>query len=172
MPNEVWRPIKDYEGRYEVSSLGRVRSVFHNIVLTPDTARGYKRVTLFNKGIRDRRMVHILVAEAFIPNLYNKPHINHIDENRANNAVSNLEWCTPKENCNHGTRNLKISSRVSKPVKQLTKSGELIRIWSSMTEASEKLGITLSEISVCTRLHHKSAGGYKWRYVNERNQMA
>lgn len=166
---EVWKPIEGYEGLYEVSDIGRVRSVFNGtMLLTPDKARGYLRVTLFKNGVRNRRQVHRLVAEAFIPNPYDKPVINHIDENKSNNRVSNLEWCTPKENCNYGNRNKKISCGVSKPVKQLSKTGELLAIWESMTIASEVLGISLSEISVCTRETHKSAGGYKWRYANEK----
>ena len=169
MTEEVWKPISGYEGLYEVSSFGRIRSVVHRLLLTPDEARGYLRVTLFKNGVRNRQPVHRLVAKAFLPNPRNKPAINHIDEDKSNNRVSNLEWCTPKENCNHGNRNKKISRGVSKPVKQLSKTGELLAIWKSMTIASEVLGVSLSEISVCTREHHKSAGGYKWRYANERH---
>lgn len=165
---EIWKPIKGYEGKYEVSNLGRVRSISHsNKILKPDKPKGYSRVTLFNKGVRYRKTIHILVAETFIPNPNNYPVVNHIDENRENNAVTNLEWCTQKDNCNHGKRNRTISRKVSKPVMQLSKSGEFLKVWKSMTEASEKLGIALSEISVCTRECHKSAGGFKWRYANE-----
>lgn len=168
---EIWKPVIGYENQYEVSSFGRIRSLLFNggTILKPDISRGYHRVTLFKNGKRNRKMVHIIVAKAFIPNTHNKPCVNHIDENKANNSAVNLEWCTPKENCNHGNRNQKISNKVSKPVEQLSKSGDLIRVWDSMTEASSTLGIALSEISTCTRNHHKSAGGYKWRYVNERH---
>ena len=166
--NEVWRPIAGYEGLYEVSSFGRIRSMRYGYLLTPDEARGYLRVTLYKNGTRNRQTIHRLVSKAFLPNPCNKPAINHIDEDKSNNRVDNLEWCTQKENCNHGNRNKKISSGISKPVKQLSKAGKLLAIWESMTIASEVLGISLSEISVCTREHHKSAGGYKWRYANER----
>lgn len=166
---EIWKPIAGYEGIYEVSSFGRIRSVVNGLLLTSDEARGYLRVTLFRNGVRNRQPVHRLVAQAFIPNPCDKPSINHKDEDKSNNRVDNLEWCTPKENCNHGNRNKKISRRISKPVKQLSKTGDLLAVWNSMTIASEVLGISLSEISVCTREHHKSAGGYKWRYANERH---
>lgn len=166
---EIWKPIRGYVGKYEVSSLGRVRSLLRGIYLTPDTAKGYHRVTLFCNGKRDRRAVHLLVANAFIPNPLGKPYINHIDENKTNNSVDNLEWCTAKENCNYGNRNCKISNRVAKPVEQLSKDGAFIRVWDSMTDASKSLKISLSEISICTREPHKSAGGYRWRYYNERN---
>ena len=167
--SEIWKPIVGYEGLYEVSSFGRIRSVVNGWLLTPDEARGYLRVTLYKNGARNRQPVHRLVAMAFLPNPRNKTTINHIDEDKSNNCVSNLEWCTPKENCNHGNRNKKISRGISKPVKQLSKAGKLLAIWESMTIASKVLGISLSEISVCTREHHKSAGGYKWRYANERH---
>lgn len=168
---EVWKPLVGYENQYEISSFGRVRSLLFdgNTILKHDIAKGYHRVTLFKNGKRNRKMVHILVAKTFIPNPCDKPCVNHIDENKDNNTVENLEWCTPKENCNHGNRNRTISRKVSKPVAQLSKDGETIKIWDSMTEASNTLGIALSEISACTRNYHKTAGGYKWRYTNERH---
>ena len=166
---EIWKPIDTYEGEYEISSFGRVFSNKTKTILTPDKNRGYLRVTLFRKGKRDKRFVHTLVAKAFIPNPLRKPFVNHLDENRANNNVNNLEWCTAKENCNYGNRNRKISQSVAKPVKQLSKDGKVIRVWESMTDASISLNIQLSEISVCTRKHNKSAGGYKWRCCNASN---
>ena len=115
MENEVWLPVVGYEGLYEVSSLGRVKRVGQTIldktgkrktvrecirVLTPDR-KGYLYATVFrhNKGFCLK--AHRAVTQAFIPNPLNKPQVNHIDNDPANNRVENLEWCTPKENTAH-----------------------------------------------------------------------
>ena len=107
---EIWKDIKGYEGKYQVSNLGRVRSLYdqnqfkktHRIKLLKFNIRsGYYNVNLNNHRKRKSFQVHRLVAFAFIPNFDNKPIINHIDENRLNNKVDNLEWCTQKENVLH-----------------------------------------------------------------------
>ena len=119
---EEWRDIKGYEGIYQVSNLGNVCSLDRVIkhypkdyfqegkVLSPALSRnGYPMVILVNHNKRKTRNVHRLVAEAFIPNPNNLPQVNHKDENKTNNCVDNLEWCTQKYNLNYGTRNIKIS---------------------------------------------------------------
>ena len=108
MKKEIWKDIKGYEGLYQVSNLGRVKSLprknhpkeeFRN--LSPDS-KGYLRVNLFKNNKGKTHKVHRLVAEAFIPNPNNYPQVNHKDENKANNNVDNLEWCTNKYNVNYG----------------------------------------------------------------------
>lgn len=108
---EIWRPVKDYEGYYEVSNLGRVRSLDKYVNTKCDSMRmrngrvlkcikhnEYMWVSLSKDNIKSKKRVHRLVAEAFIPNPYNLPYINHKDENKTNNVLENLEWCTPAYN--------------------------------------------------------------------------
>lgn len=123
---EVWKDIKDYEGLYQVSNLGRVKSLdrkvvqfngFCNIeriykgrILKPSTsANGYKRVILYDKCKKKNVNIHKLVLLAFVPNTENLAQINHIDEDKSNNCVNNLEWCSSKYNINYGKRNQKTS---------------------------------------------------------------
>lgn len=175
---ENWRPIRGFPD-YEVSNLGRVKSLSRDygygshgdMILKPDTAKGYKRVTLFRDCVRHRRQVHRLVAEAFIPNPENLPLVNHKDENKANNRVENLEWCTQQYNANYGTRNSRIGERVSRKVVQLTMDGTVVRVWNSMTAAARATGACLSEISTCCKNQKYSAAGYKWRKADEQNQV-
>ena len=116
---EVWKDIKGYEGSYQVSNLGRVKSLERTFIdkighkqhtkeriLKQFTAsHGYLQVDLYNGSSKKKRLVHRLVCEAFHENTENKPCVNHIDENKTNNVASNLEWCTYEENNNHGTHN-------------------------------------------------------------------
>lgn len=125
--NETWKDIKGYEGRYQVSDKGRVKSLAHvtirkngrklplkERILKPSTNhKGYLLVVLYDYSGKAKTIkVHRLVCEAFHKNPDNKPCVNHIDENKANNKASNLEWCTVKENCNYGTRNARIAKTV------------------------------------------------------------
>lgn len=188
MENEVWRPVVGYEGLYEVSSEGRVRSLDRICVhysggpqirkgklLTLQTDhKGYKKILLSKDGTYKLWSVHRLVALAFIPNPNNYPCVNHKDENKANNSVDNLEWCTIKYNINYGTSLERMKAKqtngtLSKPVLQYTKDGQLIREWPSTKEIERTLGYNNTGISACClgskRL--KSFKGYIWRYAEK-----
>ena len=105
LPGEIWRDVEGYGGKYQVSNLARVRSLYRGKtkLLKPDTIHtGYLRVTLCKDGKTKYPFVHRLVAQAFIPNPDNKPQVNHIDGDKTNNYVSNLEWVTAAENIHHG----------------------------------------------------------------------
>ena len=103
---EVWKDIEGYEDRYQVSNLGRMKRVITGRILKSGKNRGgYLYVNLCKNGKYKTHKIHRQVAQAFIPNPENKPEINHIDEDKSNNVISNLEWSTRKENVNHGTRN-------------------------------------------------------------------
>lgn len=99
---EIWKPVIGYEGNYEISNLGRLKNIYKcKKILKTYNSSGYKRVKLFKNKIGTHILVHRLVAQAFIPNPENKPQVNHIDSNRSNNNVINLEWCTQRENYVH-----------------------------------------------------------------------
>lgn len=176
-PNETWKPVSEYEGLYEVSSCGRVRSLPRNTtrgkVLQPIERNEYVAVNLWKNGKSTLCSVHRLVAEAFVPNPCMKPMVNHIDENKKNNAVENLEWCTHKENCRHGTatqrmrEHMKNHPKKSKAVEQYSKCGVYIKTYQSIREA-ERQGVALhKDISFCCQGKRTTAGGYKWKYANQ-----
>lgn len=171
MSREIWLPIKGYEGKYEVSSFGRVRSLGNGIknskqkVLSPYKAsNGYLRVDLWRNGIGKRFLVHRLVAEAFLPNWFDDPQVNHIDEDKTNNNIENLEWCDAKYNTNFGTGVERRAKKQSKQILQLTKTGEFVREWPSTNEVERQLGFCHSKISACCRGKRKSHHGFIWRY--------
>ena len=168
--NEIWRPIKGYEGLYEVSNLGRIKSLVNNKgqyrekILNPIIGHGYYRVILCKNGIKKNYSVHRLVAEAFLPNTDNLPQINHKDENKSNNNVNNLEWCDAKYNCNYGTRNERKAKSRQIPILQYTLDGEFVREWESAKQAEIEGGF--SSAHICNvlkgkRPHHKN---FKWIY--------
>ena len=160
---EIWRDIDGYEGLYQISNKGRVKSL-HNgserILRSWTNNDGYLNVALYKNAAAQHRLVHRLVSEAFIPNLENKPQVNHKDENKLNNCVNNLEWSTAKENSNYGSRN----ERLSRKILQYSKSGEFIREWQSAAEVERELNINHSNIADCCKDKRKSAGGFVWRY--------
>lgn len=155
---EEFRDIPGYEGVYEVSNLGRVRR--NGKILKPGKNRdGYLLVSLSKNGIRKTVRVHRLVALSFLSNPNNLPEINHRDENRTNNTVDNLEWCTRDYNINYSQ---------AKPVLQYDLQGNFIREWPSMIKIERETGINRHDISQCCLglYHHKTAGGYLWKYKN------
>ena len=187
---EIWRTAvyhgETYEGLYQVSNLGRILSLNYNHtgkpkLMNPGTdTDGYFKVNLRKNGETKTCYVHRLIAQTFIPNPENLPQVNHKDENKTNNFVflnedgtvnkekSNLEWKTPKENSNHGTRNERISKantngKLSKPVLQLSLTGELIREWPSTSEC-ERNGIDQGVVCRCCNGKQKTHKGFRWEY--------
>lgn len=155
---EYWRDIIGYEGKYQVSNLGNVRSInYHREHITKPLAfildqDGYKQVKLCKDKKVYFKRVHRLVAEMFIPNPYNKEQVNHIDGNKGNNSILNLEWATPKENMQHAFKT-GLMENVYKPRLNLGKKvfqykdGELIKMWNATREIENELGIPHTSIS-------------------------
>ena len=169
---ETWKDVTDYEGLYQVSDLGHVRSLKCGKVrlLKPGTdGRGYFQIKFSRDGKTKEFPIHRLVAEAFIPNPSNFPVINHKDENPANNAVNNLEWCTAKYNTNYGTCQVRRSAKIvngplAKAVLQYDKSGNFVSEWPSAIEAQRQMGFAQTHISDCCLGKRRSAYGYIWRF--------
>lgn len=160
------KDIKNYEGKYAITDGGQVYSYRRNKFMKLDiTKNGYVRVGLYDNGKTIHYLIHRLVAEAFLPNPNDLPCVNHKDENRQNNILSNLEWCSYEYNNTYGTRIEKAVKAKSKPVKQLTMDGEFIKLWDSAAEASKAIGAQVYRAANGSR---KSAGGYRWEYVKER----
>lgn len=173
MDKEIWKEIKDYEGLYQVSSFGKIKSLPRNTtikkirILKPSIDKdGYYRVPLSKNGIIKNYFVHRLVAEAFIPNPNNYPVINHKDENKQNNNSNNLEFCTIKYNTNYNGANIKRGLKQRKPIYQI-KDGVIIKKWDSSTTASKELNINRGNIISCLNSKKKSAGGYQWERCYE-----
>lgn len=160
MEKEIWKPIRGYEGYYEVSNLGRVRSLGNGLThnksmtyLSGGDLRGYRVVNLWKNGHGISKRVHRLVAEAFIPNPDNLPQINHKNEDKADNRVENLEWCTCAYNNNYGSRNARAGKGISRPLYAYSENGSLVGEYSSLRDASEHLGINLHTIG--SAMHFK-----------------
>ena len=178
MFKEIWRPVPGYEGIYEVSSLGRVKSLARktnnqygkkDLIMSPgwiNNKKGYLFVWLCKDGRRTRYSVHRLVATVFIPNPLNLPFINHKDCNPQNNQVENLEWCDAKYNINYGERNKKTAKALSRKVYQYDKTtGELLATYDSALDAEEKVpGVWAGNIGKCCSGNLKSTGGFKWSH--------
>lgn len=184
--NEVWRDVVGYEGLYQVSNLGRVKSnggiwkvgntggFRKERILKSFLSSGYRRVALTGKDNKLTYIgVHRLVAMAFIPNPENKPQVNHKDENKENNIVSNLEWCTCKENINWGTSLAKRAFHQretqsgKKTVYQYDKEYNLIAEYISCHEAARQLGFDKTGIQHCCNGDFPTYKGYIWRYEKE-----
>ena len=175
---EQWKNIEGYEGIYLISSEGRIFSVQSNRTLkTSINNSGYGRVELFKERKMARRLMHRLVAQAFIPNPENFPIINHKDENPSNNRVENLEWCTHAYNTNYGNCIAKIKAnavhkkgaenRQSKTVYQFDLQGNFIKEFGGVHEASRQTGFDSKSIAKCGTGHLKTYGGYVWKYENK-----
>ena len=182
LPKRIWKDIPGYEGLYQVSNTGQVRSLGNNkskktkILKTMADTKGYKRLTLYKNSKKKTYKVHRLVAQAFIPNPNDLPEVNHKDENKANNAVWNLEWCTHEYNMNFGTVKERVSKTKrnkkhckAKPILMYTLDGQFIKRFDSIADANEFLGKDRhksNNISACLRgcKGQKTAYGYIWKY--------
>lgn len=166
MEEEIWRAIPNYEDLYEVSNLGRVRSLNYRRsgkvqVLKLSTKQdGYLQVTLRKDCKRKYHLIHRLVAETFLENPNNLPCVNHKDENKQNNNVSNLEFCSYEYNNNYGSRNERAANTRNKKVICL----ELKRIFNSVTEASKFVGCTRGNVSHAINNRGKCKG-YTFKYI-------
>ena len=192
---EIWKDIYfiennvvyDYRGLYQISSFGRVKSLGnHNGHNSKERIRkghksnkGYIKVELSNKDFKRKSFaVHRLVAFMFLKETYfDGAEVNHKDENKENNNVDNLEWCTTKYNCNYGTRNERRSEKIkgdkhyaSRKVIQYDKDMNLIKIWNCILDIERELEIFQSNITKCCLGERKSAGGFKWKYFEEENE--
>ena len=165
-----WKYIEGFEGLYGISDSGQVWSCRKHRSLKPTIDRyGYEKVVLSKDGKAFYRTVHRLVAEAFIPNPNNLTTVNHINEDKTDNRVDNLEWLSIADNDNHGTRNERMADAKSKlPVEQILSDGSTVR-YKGVKDASRKTGINRCCIALCCKGTRKTAGGYKWRYINERH---
>lgn len=177
---EEWRPIKGYEGLYEISNMGRVKRLGRKSITSSGKVRylkealrqpqkskkGYMNVRLTNKGVYKSFIVHRLVAEAFIENPLNKPQVNHIDEDRSNNRVDNLEWVTCIENNNHGSRNEKISKIQRKPVEGMSLKDKSTLKYKQLKDTSFD-GFNHLMVSRCCRGIQYKHRGYIWRFLTE-----
>jgi len=173
---EIWKDIKGYEGLYQVSNTGRVRALDRQIgyrngrlrnwkgvekVLTENT-RGYLATKLYKDGKGATKEIHRFVAEAFIPNPDGKDEVNHIDGNKHNNHISNLEWVSHSENMRHSTEVLK---NIKKRVLQYSLDGTYIQTFNSIKEAAEKTHSPRTAICQVVKGKRITAGGYMWRYA-------
>ena len=156
------KDIVGYEGLYAITPEGEVWSYRRKKFLKPVANRvGYFYVNLCINGNHTSYAIHRLVAEAYIPNPYNLPQINHRDENKANNCLQNLEWCDTKYNINYGTRNEKASNSRKIPILQYDLDGNFIREWSSATDVGQEVR---ANIVKCLKGRYKTSHGYIWKY--------
>ena len=171
--NEVWKDIPSYEGFYQASTLGRIKSLprlvnnrFKDVqreerILKPSKSKnGYLRVVLMKEGKRKYISVHRLIALTFLSNELNLKQVNHINKNKEDNRVENLEWCTSKYNTRYS---------VAKKIEQYDLDGKYIKTWNCIRDVENELGIKNNNLNHCLKNKNKTAGGYIWRYANENN---
>ena len=165
---EQWKRITGYDN-YEVSSHGRVRSLNYKktgeirLLKQNTDGDGYFQVGLCKNGKRKQKKIHRLVAKEFIPNPNNYSEVNHINENKHDNRVENLEWCDRKQNINHGTRTERSAKAQEKRVKCI-ETGE---IFDSAYDVKRKTGLSQSHINECCNGKRKTCGKLHWQYVDD-----
>lgn len=169
---EIWKEVLGYGAPLEVSNYGRLRAKRaangkpikeYRILKATDNGNGYLRINRRKDGKQITLYVHKLVAQMFIDNPKGLTEVNHLDENKHNNNVANLVWCTHKENCNHGTRNIRSGEKKAKWCKCV----ETGKIYNSAREAAKSMNCVRTAISNCLNKRSKTSGGYHWEYCNE-----
>lgn len=173
--NEIWKELPILKGCYLVSNLGRIKSIprngtvkYERIIISKLNNCGYVIVNLRIKGFKKTFYVHRLVAEAFIENNFNKEQINHIDGDKCNNNIFNLEWCTPSENINHAKKNglqCECPNRIK--IKQYDIMGNYLNTFNSIKEASTKTNSYASAIGLCVRGKRKQTNNFIWKKSND-----
>jgi hypothetical protein len=170
MQEEIWKPIKGYEKKYSISNFGRIRNKRTSRITEGRIGNhGYKRVSFRKEGEIKEYLIHRLVAETFIENKQRKRTVNHIDGNKTNNNIENLEWATDKEQQAHAIKNglrktiKSCDNKLSKKVDQFNLDGTYIKTHNSIVEAKKELGSDLHISEVC-RGKRKTTGGYIWSY--------
>ena len=176
-----WKLVKGFEGQYEVSNTGLIKSLKGKTerIMKPRRKKiikkdgyvelGYEGLVLSNKGVQYSKLVHRLVAEAFIPNPESKPEVNHIDEDKGNNSVENLEWNTHEENSNHGTKNIRSANKQSMAVIGVDEFGNIVEIHSSIRSAERLTGFGHASISACANGKIATYKGLEWFKID--NEM-
>ena len=186
---EIWKDIVGYEGLYQVSNLGRVKSLskFHctsknysslgywskEKILKPIIGvQGYLYVNLYKNKKHNFKRIHILVAQSFIKNPNKFSMVNHKDENVMNNVVSNLEWCDNKYNLNYGTAQERKAQKHNKPILQFDLNGNFIKEYESITQASKELNIKIDYISSCCLGRRRKTKGYVFKFKNDKEILS
>lgn len=178
---EIWKDIKGYEGKYQVSNKGRIKSLSRAIphlgsfrviperIMTQhvSSTNGYYMVSLCKDNKYEWMLTHRIVATAFIPNPNNLPYINHKDEIKTHNNVENLEWCTPSYNMNYSNVREKQINAISKEVEQYDFDGRFIKRYKNCYDAGRELGVSPSSIRMCCIGEIGSTRGFVWKYTNE-----
>lgn len=179
---EIWKDIEGYEGYYQVSNMGNIKSLARTKrlrnrwggvndtqvpekIISPFMSRGYKRVLLHKDGEKKKFHIHRLVAKAFVSGYFDGADVNHKDETKTNNKAENLEWVTRLQNNTHGTRLKRVAGKLNKPVIQMSTTGEEIARYESVAIAAQKIGIRYTNITMVCRGYHNTAGGYRWKYA-------
>ena len=177
---EIWRDVKGYEGFYQVSNIGRVRSIKRKIctkghvrycnrviiLKQRESKKGYYYVELCKDLQKKGKFIQTLVAEVFIPNPNNLPIVNHKSEDKHDNRVENLEWCTYTYNNSYGSLAAKIEAK-KKPVIQYTTTLEFVKRYPSMTAAAKENGFSIGNICLVCKGVWKTAYGFVWKYEKE-----
>jgi len=177
---EIWKDIVGFEEYYQVSNLGRVKSKTTGTIRKQGLIRGYPSLSFQLKGKSYNLTTHRLVAKAFLPNPNNYRVVNHIDGNKQNNNVTNLEWCTYQHNMQEayrlGLMNIsqkhielarELGLKSGKKIAQKDLEGNIVEIYQSGNQASIKTNISQGLISLCCHNKRKTAGGYKWEYLEK-----
>lgn len=160
LENEVWKDIPGYEGLYQASNFGRIRNNKGEAPYMEKSQKGYIRASLSVNGIHKHEKVHRLVALTFLPNPDNLPQINHIDEDKTNNTVFNLEWVNNHTNSLLNTNKTRGKRKVCK-----IDNGVIIATYDCVNDASRENGVSRYGINAACIGTQKTAGGFQWKYV-------